>query len=116
MVFSGCEDLLEPVDDNHQTLEDIYDDPVFAEGVLMNAYTRLPTNNYSFNDVATDDAVTNDKFSGYINMATGQWSSINNPVDQWENSYTAIIVPEQVPCRNRQCGMVIQERYGPGTV
>jgi hypothetical protein len=91
MVFSGCEDLLEPVDDNHQTLEDIYDDPVFAEGVLMNAYTRLPTNSYSFNDAATDDAVTSDKFSGYLNMATGQWSSINNPVDQWENSYTAIM-------------------------
>ncbi len=91
VVFSGCEDLLEPADDNHRTLEDIYDDPDFAEGVLMNAYSRLPTNGYSFNDVATDDAVTNDKFSGYLNMATGQWSSINNPVDQWDNSYTAIM-------------------------
>ncbi len=91
MVFSGCEDLLEPADDNHRTPEDIYDDPVFAEGVLMNAYSRLPTNSYSFNDVATDDAVTNDKFSGYLNMATGQWSSIYNPVDQWDNSYTAIM-------------------------
>ncbi len=57
----------------------------------MNAYSRLPTNSYSFNDVATDDAVTNDKFSGYVTMATGQWSSINNPVDQWYNSYTAIM-------------------------
>lgn len=91
MVFAGCEDLLEPIDDNHQTLEDIYDDPALAEGLLMNAYTRLPSNYYSFNEVATDDAVTNDKFSGYLNMATGQWSAINNPVDQWGNSYTAII-------------------------
>lgn len=91
MVLNGCEELLEPSDDNHRTLQDIYDDPAFAEGLLMNAYTRLPTNSYSFNDVATDDAVTNDKFSGYLNMATGQWSSINNPVDQWGNSYTAII-------------------------
>ncbi|MBN2274229.1 MAG: RagB/SusD family nutrient uptake outer membrane protein [Bacteroidales bacterium] len=91
VVFSGCEDLIEPADDNHRILEDIYDDPVFAEGILMNAYTRIPTGSYSFNDAATDDAVTNDKFSGYLNMATGQWSSINNPVDQWENSYTAIM-------------------------
>jgi len=91
MVLNGCEELLEPSDDNHRTLQDIYDDPAFAEGLLMNAYTRLPTNSYSFNDVATDDAVTNDKFSGYLNMATGQWSSINNPVDQWNNSYTAIM-------------------------
>ncbi len=91
MVFSGCEDILEPADDNHQTLEDIYDDPIFAEGVLMNAYTRLPTNSYSFNDAATDDAVTNDKFSGYLKVATGQWSSIYNPADQWDNSFTAIM-------------------------
>jgi hypothetical protein len=91
MVFSGCEDLLEPADENNQTLEDIYDDAPFAEGLLMNAYAWLPTNGYSFNDVATDDAVTNDKFSGYLNMATGQWSAINNPVDQWYNSYTAIV-------------------------
>ena len=91
VLFAGCEDLLDPADENNQTLQDIYDNPVFAEGVLMNAYSRLPTNGYSFNDVATDDAVTNDKFSGYLNMATGQWSSINNPVDQWYNSYTAIV-------------------------
>lgn len=91
MVLTGCEDLLDPADDNHRTLEDIYEDPAFAEGLLMNAYTRLPTNGYSFNDVATDDAVTNNKFSGYLQMATGQWSSINNPVDQWYNSYTAIM-------------------------
>ena len=91
MVFVGCEDLLDPIDDNHQTLQDIYEDPAIAEGILMNAYTRLPTNGYSFNEVATDDAVTNDKFNGYLRMATGQWSSINNPVDQWENSYTAIM-------------------------
>jgi len=91
IVFTGCEDLLEPADENNQTLQDIYNDAVFAEGILLNAYAWLPTNNYSFNDVATDDAVTNDKFSGYLNMATGQWSSINNPVDQWYNSYTVIV-------------------------
>ncbi len=91
MVLPGCEELLEPIDDNHHTLEDIYDNPSYAEGLLMNAYTRMPTNGYSFNDVATDDAVTNDKFNSYLNMATGQWSSIFNPMDQWENSYTAII-------------------------
>jgi hypothetical protein len=56
----------------------------------MNAYTRLPTNGYSFNEVATDDAVTNDKFSPFLNMATGSWSAANNPVEQWTNSFTAI--------------------------
>jgi hypothetical protein len=89
-VFAGCEELITPVDENDRTLEDIYDDAIFAEGLLLNAYTRIPTNSYSFNDVATDNAVTNDKSSSLLQMATGQWSAINNPVDQWENAYTAI--------------------------
>ncbi len=91
LVLSGCKKVLEPLDDNHRTLSDIYSDPGYAEGILMNAYTRLPTNGYSFNDVATDDAVTNDKFNPLLNMATGSWSAANNPVDQWNNSYTAIL-------------------------
>ena len=90
IVFVSCKKNLSPLEDNHRTLEGIYTDPYYAEGILMNAYTRLPTNGYSFNEVATDDAVTNDKFSGLLSMATGSWSSINNPVDQWNNSFTAI--------------------------
>ncbi len=92
MMFAGCKkNLLSPLDDNHRTLEDIYSDPYYAEGILMNAYTRLPTNGYSFSEVATDDAVTNDKFNPLLNMATGSWSAANNPMDQWNNSYTAIM-------------------------
>ena len=91
LVLGGCKKTLAPLDDNHRTLEDIYGDPAYAEGILMNAYTRLPTNGYSFNEVATDDAVTNDKFNPLLNMATGSWSAANNPVDQWNNSYTAIL-------------------------
>lgn len=92
LMFAGCKkQLLSPLDDNHRTKESIYEDPYFAEGILMNAYTRLPTNGYSFSEVATDDAVTNDKFSPLLNMATGSWSAANNPVEQWTNSYTAIM-------------------------
>lgn len=90
IVIAGCKKNLTPLDDNHRTLEDIYPDAGYAEGILMNAYTRLPTNSYSFSEVATDDAVTNDKFSPLLTMATGAWSAVNNPVEQWENSYTAI--------------------------
>jgi hypothetical protein len=90
MVFAGCKKNLEPLDDNHLTLEDVKGNAFFAEGILMNAYTRLPTNNYSFSEVATDDAVTNNKFDPLLNMATGSWSAANNPMDQWNNSFTAI--------------------------
>jgi hypothetical protein len=41
--------------------------------------------------VATDDAVSNDKFSSMLQMGTGMWSALNNPVEQWKNSYTAIM-------------------------
>lgn len=91
LVFAGCKKNLVPLNDNHRTLEGIYADAGYAEGILMNAYTRLPTNGYSFSEVATDDAVTNNKFSPLLNMATGSWSAANNPVDQWNNSYTAIV-------------------------
>lgn len=90
LLFAGCKKNIAPLDDNHRTIEDIYVDPYYAEGILMNAYTRLPTNSYTFTEVATDDAVTNDKFNPLLNMATGSWSSAINPVDQWNNSYTAI--------------------------
>lgn len=91
LVLGGCKKSLSPLDDNHRTLKDIYADAHYAEGILMNAYTRLPTNGYSFSEVATDDAVTNDKFNPLLNMATGSWSAANNPVDQWNNSFTAIL-------------------------
>src|SRR5688572_3976811 len=90
VVFSACKKNLTPEFDNHRTLEDIYPDAAYAEGVLLNAYTRLPTNNWSFNEVATDDAVTNDKVSPLLTIATGGWSAVNNPVEQWTNAYTAI--------------------------
>jgi starch-binding outer membrane protein, SusD/RagB family len=91
VMFAGCKKQLSPLDDNHRTKEDIYNDPYFAEGILMNAYTRLPTNGFSFSEVATDDAVTNDKFSRLLNIATGSWSATDNPVEQWTNAYTAIM-------------------------
>ncbi|TDH23465.1 RagB/SusD family nutrient uptake outer membrane protein [Segetibacter sp. 3557_3] len=91
LAFGGCRKNLVPLDDNHRTLEDIYADAGYAEGILMNAYTRLPTNTYTFTEVATDDAVTNNKFSPLLNMALGSWSAASNPVDQWNNSYTAIM-------------------------
>ncbi len=90
LVLSSCSDLLSPADQNNSMQDRIYNDAAFAEGLLLNGYIKLPTGNYSFNDVATDDAVSNDKTNSYVQMATGSWSAINNPMDQWTNSYTAI--------------------------
>lgn len=87
--FPSCQ-MFEPEDDNHRTSGSLLEDPEFAEGLLMRAYALIPTNNYSFDDVATDDAVTNDKFSSYLRIATGEWSSTYNPQDEWTNGNRAI--------------------------
>jgi starch-binding outer membrane protein, SusD/RagB family len=90
VLFTGCQDLLSPADENNRGLEDIYEDAAFAEGLLLNGYIRLPSGGYSFNDVATDDAVSNNSDNSYLLMATGKWSAMNNPVDQWTGAFAAI--------------------------
>jgi len=90
-LLESCEEMLAPENDNHSTIERIYKDPAYAEGLLMTAYTKIPTNSMTYVDVATDDAVTNDKLSSYLRMATGQWSALYNPVSQWTNCNSAIL-------------------------
>ena len=88
----GCKDLIVPQIENNRQLEDSYDpsDAKFPYGLILNGYDRIPVNSWSFNDVATDDAVTNDRNSGYLKMATGQWTANNNPVEEWSRCYSAI--------------------------
>lgn len=91
IVFPACEQLLEPRNDNHSTIDRVYRDPTFAEGLLIRAYTYIPTNDYRWDEVATDDAVTNDKLSSFMRMATGEWSAIYNPQNLWDNSNRSIL-------------------------
>jgi len=90
VIFTGCEELFSPADENKRELDDIYEDAAFAEGLLLNGYVRLPNGGYTFNDVATDDAVSNNEDNGYLLMATGKWSAMNNPVDRWTDANAAI--------------------------
>lgn len=89
-ALSSCKDMLEPAQDNNRNLEDTHNDANFAQGILLNGYNRIPTNNWSFNDVATDDAVSNDNANAFSKVATGQWTANNNPLEEWRNSKAAI--------------------------
>lgn len=90
-LFTSCDDLFSPANENIRDIDAENDDAGFIQGIILNGYTRIPTNSWSFNDVATDDAVTNDKYNNnYMKMATGQWTANNNPMDQWRNSKAAI--------------------------
>jgi hypothetical protein len=89
-LLMGCDDLFSPAIENNKQVGDGHDDPIFMEGILANAYTRNPYNSQSFNDVATDDAVTNKTNNNFLKMATGSWTSNNNSMDQWLSCKAAI--------------------------
>lgn len=91
LLLMSCQDMFEPKNENISTFDRVYKDPGFAEGLLMSAYTRIPTNSLTFNDVATDDAISNNQSNGYLRMATGQWTALNNPVSVWDNCNGAMI-------------------------
>lgn len=93
VLLAGCQDLIEPAIENNRQLDAsayIPSDSRFPYGILLNGYNRIPTNSWSFNDVATDDAVSNDQNNGYLKMATGQWTANNNPANQWTNCFAGI--------------------------
>lgn len=89
IIMPSC-DLLEPENDNHSTLSRVYTEPAYGEGLLLRSYILLPTSDYRWEDVATDNAVSNDKTLNFTRMATGEWSALYDPLSLWQNSFTAI--------------------------
>ena len=88
--LTGCDDLFEPAIENNLGLEYMYENSQYAEGILANAYTRIPCAGYSFNDVATDDAVSNDAENSWRKIASAMWTANNNPADRWTSCRSAI--------------------------
>ena len=89
-VLTSCDDLFEPALENHRSLEAMWSEPSFAQGILANAYILMPYQTGPQSDVATDDAVTNDLGSNYMFMATGSWAQEMDPMSQWQARYNAI--------------------------
>jgi hypothetical protein len=85
VAFSSCNDMFEPADENNRTEDAMVEESKYAHGLLIYGYDRLPYITTTQTDIATDDAVTNQKNNTYLNMATGTWASDNNPMSQWDN-------------------------------
>lgn len=83
LVFSSCEDMFEPADENTRQIEDLTGESAYVHGLLIYAYDRMPYLTTTQTDVATDDAVTN-ATNNYRTMALGTWQSDNNPMSQWD--------------------------------
>lgn len=85
--------FLTPDLDNQYTKDRFLKDPAYALGMMLNGYSTssaLP-GAYPFDEVATDDAVSNDVGNAYLRMATGEWSAIYDPTSVWSSAYRAIL-------------------------
>ena len=95
MLCWSCSELFEPVDENHRTFERVINTPGDAEGLLAAAYLQIPAYTLSELDAATDNAVSNNKNSDMLRMATGQWSAAYNPVSNWNSCFSGILSVNQ---------------------
>lgn len=99
VALTACDDLFEPALESNLDIEQIHKDPLFARGLIDNAFLVIPINadglssasNGISTDVATDDAVTNDNDNNYKKMALGSWTARANAVSQWNDRYHAIM-------------------------
>jgi len=90
-LLVSCDDLFTPADENIRSIDAMYNEPSYAQGILANAYILLPYSASSNTDVATDDAVSNNSDNTYLKMASGgTWASNNDPLTQWATSRHAI--------------------------
>ena len=85
LTMCSCQDMFEPADENNRQEDAMYEESKYAAGLLMYGYSRLPYSTTTQTDVATDDAVTNNTNSDFLNMATGTWSSERDPMSKWNS-------------------------------
>src|SRR5690606_661267 len=89
-TVTACEDVLSPEIENIRGLDGMYQEPSYAQGILANAYILLPYTASPNSDLATDDAVSNNINNAFLRMATGAWSSVDDPTSQWGDRKNAI--------------------------
>ena len=91
LALTSCDDLFEPAIENNLGVDYMYNNAGYAEGVLGNAYTRIPCGSFPFSEVATDDAVSNDTGNAWRKLAGGEWTSEKNETERWCDCRAAIM-------------------------
>lgn len=88
----SCTDFLtESKEDSRLTPEIAWSSPKSAEGVLLAVYGNLPSEYTAKDDWATDDMVTNLLNDPTVTMGTGGWTSILNPLNNYNDMYTNFV-------------------------
>lgn len=86
LAFCSCDDMFSPIDENTRQEDAMEQESEYAFGLLMYGYSRLPYQNTTQTDIATDDAVTNVLTNNYQTMASGgTWAADNDPMTQWNS-------------------------------
>ncbi|MBO7463928.1 MAG: RagB/SusD family nutrient uptake outer membrane protein [Bacteroidales bacterium] len=114
----ACDDLVDPAIENTKDLEQVKTESASVHGFLVDAYTSLPSY-YDNSELATDDAVCNDFNNNFLKMATGSWSSEDDPMSRWAGSYAAIQyvnlflenMEGQRYVKNDEVNALLQRRY-----
>ena len=88
---TSCADLFDPAEENIKDENSMETEPNYADAILGSAYILMPYPSAPENDVATDDAVSNDISNDYLSMAGGSWTSQTGvSVDNWRNRNASI--------------------------
>lgn len=94
LTFSGCKKLLEEDLQNVRSEENMYTDPIFAQGFVLQTYRLIPAY-YNNSDLASDDAVANVRNNAFSQIATGSWTPTNLTLSVWNQSYAGILYVNQ---------------------
>ena len=91
-LLTACDDVFSPAAENMKDINEMENDPIMAKGFVLTAYRNLP--NYEVGtgtDVATDDAVTNEKGANWSKYATGSWTVQSwDPTGRWNNDLSSM--------------------------
>ena len=93
-LISSCDDYMETKVTSQFDDDFAYTNSTYVQGILMNAYTNIPTrqDHYSNNflDVATDNAVTNNYSSNMYALGGGMLTASSNELGVWDLAYKSM--------------------------
>lgn len=94
LTFTGCKKFLEADPEIFKSVEDMYNDPQFAQAFLLQGYRTMPAY-YNNSELATDDAVSSSRTNVFSQIATGSWTTTNGTLSVWNSSNSAILYVNQ---------------------
>ncbi|MDE6268824.1 MAG: RagB/SusD family nutrient uptake outer membrane protein [Muribaculaceae bacterium] len=88
---ASCDDLFDPAIENIRDANAMDTEAKYADAILGSAYILMPYSSGPVNDVATDDAVSNDLSNAWLTMAGGGWTSQTGvSTDNWRDRNASI--------------------------